>query len=112
MIRQRYIKIVLILGVLWVLMTVANAAAPQTFTGTVSDTMCGAKHMLPGKTDAECTRECVKANGKYALVVDKHVYTLTAAQDDLSRLAGKRVRITGEATGDTIKIQSIAAVQQ
>lgn len=112
MIRQRYIRIILIVGVFSVLTTVANAAALQTFTGTVSDTMCGAKHMLPGKTDAECTRECVKANGKYALVVDKHVYTLSGAQDDLSRLAGKRVRITGEMTGDTIKIQSIVAVQQ
>jgi hypothetical protein len=97
--------------VLFVSIIAANAATPQTFTGTVSDTMCGAKHMLPGKTDAECTRECVKAKGKYALVVDKHVYTLSGAQDALSPMAGKRVRITGEATGDTIKVQSIVVGQ-
>jgi Protein of unknown function (DUF5818) len=112
MIRKRYAQVILIMVVLSISMVVANAVTPQTFTGTVSDTMCGAKHMLPGKTDAECTRECIKANGKYALVVDKHVYTLSGAQDDLSRLAGKRVRITGEATGDTIKVQSIVVAQQ
>ncbi len=83
------------------------AAAPQSFTGALSDSMCGAKHMMPGKTDAECVRECIKANSKYALVVDKKVYTLSGAQDELSRLAGKRVRVTGEQKGDTIAVKSI-----
>lgn len=112
MIRQGYIKVILMMAVLSILVVVANAVPTQTFTGTVSDTMCGAKHMLPGKTDAECTRECVKANSKYALVVDKHVYTLAGAPDELSPLAGKRVRITGEATGNTIKVQSIVVAPQ
>jgi len=35
--------------------------AGQTLTGTLGDDMCGKKHMMPGKSDAECTRECVKA---------------------------------------------------
>ena len=35
------------------------AAKVQTFTGTVSDAMCGAKHMMPGD-DAACLRACVK----------------------------------------------------
>ncbi len=111
MIRKQYARAVVIMAILSVSVVVGSAATPQTFTGTVSDSMCGAKHMLPGKTDAECTRECVKAKGKYALVIDKHVYTLAGAQDDLSPMAGKRVRITGEATGATIKVQSIVVAQ-
>ena len=111
MTRQRHARLVFIMAGLFISMVAANAAAPQTFTGTVSDTMCGAKHMLPGKTDAECTRECVKAKASYALVVDKHVYALSGSADDLSRAAGKRVRITGEKTGDSIKVQSIAVEQ-
>jgi len=112
MIRQWYAKLVFTIAVLVVSIVAASAAATQTFTGIVSDTMCGAKHMLPGNTDAECTRECVKGGASYALVVDKHVYTLSGSTNNLSRSAGKRVQITGERTGDTIKVQSVTVVNQ
>ncbi|HWO34378.1 MAG TPA: hypothetical protein VNO32_36750 [Candidatus Acidoferrum sp.] len=36
------------------------SATPQTLTGTVSDSMCGAHHMEKDKSASECTRECVK----------------------------------------------------
>ena len=92
--------------------TVCAMAATQTFTGVLSDGMCGAKHMLPGKTDAECTRECVKANSKYALVVDKKVYTLSGQLQEASSLAGKQVRIIGEKSGDTIAVKTISAAEK
>jgi hypothetical protein len=38
----------------------AFAQSRQAVTGTVTDTMCGAHHMMQGKTPAQCTRECVK----------------------------------------------------
>lgn len=85
-------------------------AAPQSFTGTLSESMCGAKHMMAGKTDAECTRACIKANSKYALVADKKIYILSGREEDFSTLAGKRVRVTGENSGDTISVQSIHVV--
>ena len=53
------------------------AAKAQTFTGTVSDSMCGAKHMMEGD-DAACLRACVQKGSKYALVVGDKVYTLDA----------------------------------
>ena len=38
-----------------------GAAAKQTFTGVITDTMCGANHNMMGVTpDAKCVRECVK----------------------------------------------------
>ena len=46
------------------------AARAKTFTGTVSDSMCGAKHAMPGD-DAACTRACVGKGSKYALVVGR-----------------------------------------
>lgn len=108
---QKYTKY--ILSAAFVLIaSFAAMAAPQSFTGTLSDSMCGAKHMMPGKTDAECIRECIKANSKYALVVNKKVYTLSGPQEEFSRLAGKRVRVTGEQTGDTISVKSIAAADK
>lgn len=54
----------------------AFSQSSQTLTGTVTDTMCGAKHMMTNVTPAQCTRECVKQGSDYALVSDGKVYTL------------------------------------
>ena len=52
------------------------AGNTQTFTGKVSDAMCGAKHMEAGIAPADCVRACVQKGAKYALVVGDKVYTL------------------------------------
>ena len=38
--------------------TVIAFAQQQSFTGVVTDSMCGATHMAKDKTPAECTRMC------------------------------------------------------
>ena len=101
----KYLRFVLF--VLLLMSSISAIAAPQSFVGTLSESMCGAKHMMPDKSDAECTRICVKANSKYALVVDKKVYILSGPQEDFSKLAGQRVRVTGENKEDTISVKSI-----
>ena len=41
------------------------AAADKTFTGTVTDSMCGKDHSaMKMGTDAKCTVACVKAGGE------------------------------------------------
>ena len=47
----------------------------QTFTGKVSDAMCGAKHTEGNLAPAACVRDCVQKGAKYALVVGDKVYT-------------------------------------
>jgi hypothetical protein len=88
------------------------AGETQTFTGKVSDAMCGAKHMMSGDA-AECTRACIKNGSKYALVVGDKVYTLEAkdkaALDQLSELADKSAKVQGTVTGDTIQVSSVSA---
>ena len=90
----------------------ANSNA-QTFTGQVSDAMCGAKHM--SGPPAECTRACVKQGSKYALVVGDKVYTLQtedkATLAKLDTLAGEKAKVTGTLDGDSIKVTSVAAGQ-
>jgi type 1 fimbria pilin len=82
----------------------------QTFTGTVSDTMCGAKHtMMPGATDSQCVRACVKAGSDYALVVGSKVYTLKGNNADLEKFAGEKATVTGKLNGNVIQETSIAA---
>ena len=101
---------------LWILVllggsTLAFAAGKsQTFTGEVSDSMCGASHMMEGKK-ADCARACVGKGSSYALVVSDKVYALKsgdkAVQDKLSELAGEQAKVTGTADGETIEVSAV-----
>jgi len=92
----------------------AAFAAGKSFTGKVSDSMCGAKHM-EGGDDASCTRTCVSKGSKYALVVGDKVYTLeTTDKADLATLdkqAGAKVTVTGTEKDNTITVSSVKAAQ-
>ncbi len=85
-------------------------AEPATVTGKVTDSMCGAKHMM-ADDEAGCTRACVKKGASYALVVKDKVYRLetsdAAVKSDLDKLAGQVADITGEVHGDTIRVTSV-----
>lgn len=87
----------------------AANAAPQNFEGVVSDSMCVKKHMMPGKSDAECVRECVKSGSKYVLVSGGKVYTLEGNAQVLWNLAGQHVQLQGELKGNVLKVASMRA---
>ncbi len=88
------------------------AGKSQTLTGEVSDSMCGAKHMMEGSA-AECTRACVRKGSKYALVVGDKVYTLEsndkAVLDQLDKLAGSQATVTGAVNADIVSVKSVTA---
>jgi hypothetical protein len=93
----------------------ASAAdKPQTFTGKVSDAMCGKAHMMSG-SEADCTHACVGKGSRYALVVGDKVYTLDASDKatlgTLDKLAGSNAKISGTLNGDTIQVASAAAAK-
>jgi hypothetical protein len=92
-------------------------AATGTWTGEISDSMCGASHAKMaaqhgggGKvSDADCTEACVKAGGKYVFASGGKVYTIANQDDkDLALNAGKTVRLTGDMQGTTITVSKIA----
>jgi hypothetical protein len=85
----------------------ASAQANQTLTGTVSDAMCGAHHMIQGKTPAQCTRECVKQGSDFALVSGGKVYTLNGDKTQFDKFAGENVVVKGKVSGTTISVDSI-----
>ena len=89
----------------------AFAQATKTLTGTVSDSMCGKKHMMAGKSAAECTRECVKEGSDYALVVGDKVYTLKGDKTAIDKLAGANVVVKGTTSGSTVTMESIKAAK-
>jgi len=90
------------------------AARDQTYTGKVSDAMCGKKHMMEGDA-AACLRACVAKGSKYALVVGDKVYTLDtndkAALAMLDKLADQQASVKGAVSGDTITISSVKAAK-
>jgi hypothetical protein len=92
----------------------ASAAKGKSYTGTVSDSMCGAKHAMPGD-DASCTRTCVSKGSKYALVVGDKVYTLETSDKDalatLDKQAGAKVTVTGTEKDSTITVSSVKAAK-
>jgi hypothetical protein len=96
--------------------TAIASAADKTWTGKISDSMCGASHekMIAahggaGKmTDRDCTLACVKGGGKYVFVTGGKVYNIANQDDaDLQTHAGHTVRLTGDMKGDTITVSKI-----
>jgi len=92
-------------------LTVSAFAKDKTFTGTVSDAMCGAKHASADA--AACTRGCVAKGSKYALVVGSKVYTLETSDKDalatLDKQAGAKATVMGAEKGNTITVSSVKA---
>ncbi len=97
-----------------ILLSAAALAAEKTWTGKISDSMCGAVHksaMEHGKrkmSDRDCALTCIKAGGKYVFVSKGKVYNIEN-QDfaSLEEHAGHTVKLTGEMTGKTVKVARI-----
>ena len=86
----------------------ASIASPAdgSWTGWISDDMCGAKNP---EGSAECASKCVKEHGaKYVFVneADKKVYTIDA-QDKVAPHAGHHVMVKGIVDGGALKLTSI-----
>jgi hypothetical protein len=102
-------KIHIIVGAMVLLTATGTLAAAQTWTGAISDKMCGADHRKMGgkMSDRECTQACAKGGAPYVLVADGKVFQLTNHDSDLRTHAGHTVVLTGEVKGDTIKVATI-----
>jgi len=65
------------------------ASTATSFTGVVTDSMCGATHNGQGKDARRMHRICVKDGMKYALAADKKLYTLEGHEADSRSLLAK-----------------------
>ena len=91
-----------------------NAANnPETFTGVVTDTLCGAKHNMNGHSDADCVKMCAKASGQYALFDGQRVLKLSD-QKTPAQFAAQKVKVVGiyDQKSETIKVSSIQPIAQ
>ncbi len=86
------------------------AADQQTFTGVITDTMCGKAHgMVAGQPDGKCIATCVKGtSSQYALYDGKSVLKLSD-QKTPAKYSAQHVKVTGTLNEKTktIKVSSI-----
>jgi opacity protein-like surface antigen len=88
-------------------------AAEKTWTGTIGDAKCGAKHMKAEHGsqqdgDHDCVTKCVAGGQKYVFVAGGKTYQI--ANQDFAALkdhAGHKVALTGEMKGDSITVSKI-----
>jgi len=84
-------------------------AASKSWTGTVSDEHCGAKHATASAAAEGCVEKCVSGGAKYVLVSKGKVYQVDA-QDKFQGLGGKSVKVTGTLSDSTITVASVSPV--
>lgn len=92
------------------------AWAQQTFSGRLSDSMCGASHTAKATdgrlSERQCIFECIKALATFVLV-DENQQVIPIANQDAAGLplyAGRPVRITGERKGGAIFVSKVEAI--
>lgn len=82
---------------------------PRTYEGMVTCSRCGAKHSAAlGKTAADCARICVSSGAAFALVNGDRTYSLDGDATVLQKVAGRRARLVGVMTGNTIRVSAVA----
>ena len=99
------------------LMSCVGFAAQQTWSGQISDSMCGADHKAMasgGKTvnARDCTLACTKGGSKFAFVSKGKVFDISNQNfSDLTKHAGQSITLTGELASDgkTITVSKLAA---
>ncbi|HEV2616411.1 MAG TPA: DUF5818 domain-containing protein [Candidatus Acidoferrales bacterium] len=87
-----------------------GAGKSQTFTGAISDSMCGASHMMEGSAK-DCTLKCVKDGSKFVLVDSSGKVYQLSDQKSPAAFAGANVKVTGTLNGETIEVKSITAAK-
>ena len=94
-------------------------AAEQTWSGAISDSMCGASHAAMSAngakvTDRDCTVACVSYqtpdSPKFVFVSQGKVYPISNQRfGGLARYAGQPITLTGEVNDGTITVSKITA---
>jgi hypothetical protein len=90
----------------------AAAGKAETYTGIISDTLCGASHsMMKNHPADQCVKMCAKGQYSYALFDGTKLIKLSD-QKTPAKFAAHRVKVTGtlDAKTNTIKVSSVEPV--
>lgn len=83
------------------------AAFAATWTGTISDANCGAKHADASEKSMACAKSCVKRGAAPVFVTGDKVLKISNP-DAVKEHVGQKVEVTGELSGDSVTVDKIA----
>jgi hypothetical protein len=88
--------------------TLAVAGKVETFTGIITDTMCGPNHNMKGHPADQCVKICSKGQYSYALYDGSSIFKLSD-QKTPAKFAAQKVKVTGtlDQKNNTIKVSAI-----
>lgn len=89
----------------------AAVAMAETWTGTISDAHCGAKHADASAKSASCVQSCIKGGAAPVFVAGDKVLKI-ANPDAVKDVQGKKVELSGELNGDTVTVAKVSPVMQ
>jgi len=90
-----------------VLVAFASVSAfAADYTGTISDSACGAKH---SGSSAACIQKCIRGGAEAVLVTsDRNVLKIAATSNDkIMPFLGKRVTVSGSVSNGALTIESV-----
>jgi hypothetical protein len=86
----------------------AASAFAASWTGTISDAGCGAKHADASEASQKCAQRCFSKSGEAVLVVgDKVVKIAAASKDKIKDHVGHKVTVNGKLENDVITVDSV-----
>jgi hypothetical protein len=83
------------------------AAFAETWTGTISDANCGAKHADASEKSMACAKSCVKRGAAPVFLTGDKVLKISNP-DAVADHVGMKVEVTGSVSGDTVTIDKVA----
>ena len=84
------------------------SAMAASWTGTISDSHCGATHAEASDAATACVKKCVKEGSDPVFVSDGKVYKLSdASKAKVAAHYGHKVTLSGDMDGDTINVTSV-----
>jgi hypothetical protein len=86
------------------------AAWAETWTGTISDAHCGAKHTAASEKDMACVQKCVGGGAAPVFISGDKVIKIANA-DAVKEHLGHKVTITGDMTGDSVTISKVTMAE-
>jgi hypothetical protein len=90
----------------------AMGAFAETWTGTITDANCGAKHVDASEKSQACAKACVKRGAAAVLVVgDKVMKFDDSSKAKVADLVGQKVVVTGDLKDDTVTVATIKAAE-
>lgn len=102
-------KLSLVLALTFSLFAVSAMAGE--WTGAISDSKCGAKHVDGSEASIKCVQGCVKGGAKAVFVTaDGKVLTI-ANPDKVMDHLGHKVTVTGDLEEETLTIESVKHIE-